>query len=74
MHGVTPESVRRELMDAGFQVERTETGTARSWWSPPAALTPATTPERPHHSGDANHSESSNLRAFATIPEWVGTF
>jgi ubiquinone/menaquinone biosynthesis C-methylase UbiE len=31
MHGVTPESVRRELMDAGFQVERTETGSRRSF-------------------------------------------
>ena len=31
MHGVTPESVRRELMDAGFQVERTETGSGRSF-------------------------------------------
>ena len=26
MHGVTPESVQRELMDAGFQVERTQNG------------------------------------------------
>ena len=31
MHGVTPESVQRELMDAGFQVERTETGSGRSF-------------------------------------------
>ena len=31
MHGVTPESVRRELMDAGFQVERTENGSRRSF-------------------------------------------
>ena len=31
MHGVTPESVRRELTDAGFQVERTETGSGRSF-------------------------------------------
>ncbi len=29
MHGVTPESVRRELADAGFAVERTETGGGR---------------------------------------------
>jgi ubiquinone/menaquinone biosynthesis C-methylase UbiE len=31
MHGVTPESVRRELTDAGFHVERTETGSGRSF-------------------------------------------
>ena len=29
MHGVTPESVRRELADAGFHVEKTETGSGR---------------------------------------------
>ena len=31
MHGVTPESVQRELMDAGFQVERTEKGNRRAF-------------------------------------------
>jgi ubiquinone/menaquinone biosynthesis C-methylase UbiE len=31
MHGVTPESVRRELVDAGFMVERTEKGANRSF-------------------------------------------
>jgi SAM-dependent methyltransferase len=31
MHGVTPESVRRELMDAGFHVERTETASGRAF-------------------------------------------
>lgn len=31
MHGVTPESVQRELMDAGFQVERTEKGSRRAF-------------------------------------------
>jgi hypothetical protein len=29
MHGVTPESVRRELADAGFVTETTETGKER---------------------------------------------
>ena len=41
MHGVTPESVQRELMDAGFQVERTEKGSRRA----SAAPDPRTTPE-----------------------------
>jgi SAM-dependent methyltransferase len=36
MHGVTPESVGRELMDAGFQVERTEAGSGR-WFMVVAA-------------------------------------
>jgi ubiquinone/menaquinone biosynthesis C-methylase UbiE len=31
MHGVTPESVRRELADARFQVERTEAGSGRAF-------------------------------------------
>ena len=31
MHGVTPDSVRRELTDAGFQVERTEKGSRRAF-------------------------------------------
>ena len=31
MHGVTPESVQRELMDAGFQVERTQNGNRRAF-------------------------------------------
>jgi predicted methyltransferase len=29
MHGVTPDSVRRELADAGFIAEKTETGSGR---------------------------------------------
>jgi hypothetical protein len=29
MHGVTPESVRRELADAGFQLQKTEAGSGR---------------------------------------------
>jgi ubiquinone/menaquinone biosynthesis C-methylase UbiE len=31
MHGVTPDSVRRELADAGFRVTTTETGPGRSF-------------------------------------------
>ena len=29
MHGVTPDSVRRELGDAGFVTEKTQTGSGR---------------------------------------------
>ena len=48
MHGVTPDSVRRELADAGFAVERTEAGSGR-WFMVvavrPDELTGPTTPE-----------------------------
>ena len=72
MHGVTPESVRRELMDAGFQVERTENGSrARSWWSPSAA--PDT--RRLLRVVAVPLGVVTNLRSGSvTIPEWVGTF
>jgi predicted methyltransferase len=40
MHGVTPDSVRRELADAGFVLERTEAGSGR--WFMVVATKPGT--------------------------------
>ena len=72
MHGVTPESVRRELMDAGFQVERTETGSrprVHGGGRPRHLTRPRRLRSRPATTPESSVTPESDSRSFVTTPE-----